>query len=173
MKYFYTHFAALLLMFGALTAQNKDLLKAEYQLASKAEGWFEGYDSEISGENIQYHSLREDIKIALISNTTTVKLSIEWKTSKLPDKLDKENITFVWLAGVDIANRHKLVASFSRLKQNGTTLIFTSHYIEDLHTLADDLLALRDGQCTYYGSLDFTSNENASSLSSAISYYTS
>lgn len=77
------------------------------------------------------------------------------------------------LVGIDVANRRKLVASFSRLKQNGTTLIFTSHYIEDLHTLADDLLTLRDGQCTYYGSLDFTSNENASSLSSAISYYTS
>lgn len=77
------------------------------------------------------------------------------------------------LAGVDISNRRKLAQSFLRMKQEGITLIFTSHYLEELHVLADNLLALREGACTYYGGLDFDGDQNAGSLSSAISYYTS
>ncbi|MBT3319335.1 MAG: ABC transporter ATP-binding protein [Clostridia bacterium] len=77
------------------------------------------------------------------------------------------------LAGVDVANRRKLAQSFSRMKQEGITLIFTSHYLEELHVLADCLLALRDGQCSYYGDLNFAEDAHAGSLSSAISYYTS
>jgi ABC-2 type transport system ATP-binding protein len=77
------------------------------------------------------------------------------------------------LAGVDVANRRKLAQSFLRMKQAGITLIFTSHYLEELHILADSLLALKDGKCTYYGGLDFERDPNTGSLSSAISYYTS
>lgn len=77
------------------------------------------------------------------------------------------------LAGVDVANRRKLAQSFLRMKQDGITLIFTSHYLEELHVLADHLLALRDGECTYYGDLDSAKESHTGSLSSAISYYTS
>ena len=77
------------------------------------------------------------------------------------------------LAGVDIANRNKLLDSFINMKQSGMTIIFTSHYHEGLVSLADNMLALRDGKCTYYGGLDFSADENAGGLLSAISYYTS
>ena len=77
------------------------------------------------------------------------------------------------LAGIDVTNRRKLAQSFLRMKRGGITLIFTSHYLEELCELADNLLALRDGKCTYNGNLDFAGDKNADSLSSAISYYTS
>ncbi len=77
------------------------------------------------------------------------------------------------LAGVDVSNRRKLAQSFLRMKQEGITLIFTSHYLEELHVLADRLLALREGACTYYGGLEFDGDQNVGSLSSAINYYTS
>ncbi len=77
------------------------------------------------------------------------------------------------LAGVDVENRAKMLESFKRMKQSGITIIFTSHYLDGLGSLADNMLALRDGECTYYGSLDFSGNENADSLPMAIRYYTS
>ncbi len=77
------------------------------------------------------------------------------------------------LAGVDVENRAKMLESFKRMKQSGITIIFTSHYLDGLGSLADNMLALRDGECTYYGGLDFSGNENADNLPLAIRYYTS
>lgn len=76
------------------------------------------------------------------------------------------------LAGVDIANRRKIIDSLIELKKQGVTIIFTSHYIEEMSTLADEMIALRNGECTYYGSIDFSGNERVHSLSEAIKYYT-
>lgn len=76
------------------------------------------------------------------------------------------------LAGVDIANRRKIIDSLCALKKQGITIIFTSHYIDEMSTLADSLIALRDGACTYYGSIDFTGNKHVRNLSEAVKYYT-
>jgi ABC-2 type transport system ATP-binding protein len=75
------------------------------------------------------------------------------------------------LAGVDIANRRKIIENLFELKKHGITIIFTSHYIEEMSMLADELIALRNGSVTYYGSIDFTGTEHRS-LSEAIAYYT-
>ncbi len=76
------------------------------------------------------------------------------------------------LAGVDIANRRKIMDSLCDIKERGVTIIFTSHYIEEMHMLADDLIALRDGKLTYYGSIDFSGSNDFKSLADAIRYYT-
>ncbi len=76
------------------------------------------------------------------------------------------------LAGVDIANRRKIIDSLRDLKKQGITIVFTSHYIDEMSTLADELIALRDGACTYYGSIDFSKNERVRSLPEAVKYYT-
>jgi ABC-2 type transport system ATP-binding protein len=70
------------------------------------------------------------------------------------------------LAGVDIANRQKIMASLSALKSSGMTIIFTSHYIDEMQMLADEMIALREGTVTYSGPMDF---EN---LADAIRRYT-
>jgi ABC-2 type transport system ATP-binding protein len=75
------------------------------------------------------------------------------------------------LAGVDIANRRKIIGNLFELKKHGVTIIFTSHYIEEMSMLADELIALRDGSVTYYGDMDFSGTEHHS-LSEAIRYYT-
>jgi ABC-2 type transport system ATP-binding protein len=59
------------------------------------------------------------------------------------------------LAGVDIANRQKIMASLSALKSSGMTIIFTSHYIDEMQMLADEMIALREGTVTYSGPMDF------------------
>lgn len=74
------------------------------------------------------------------------------------------------LAGVDIASRRKIIENLCDLKAQGVTIIFTSHYIEEMSMLADELIALRAGRATYYGGMDFLGGIN--SLSEAIRYYT-
>ncbi len=76
------------------------------------------------------------------------------------------------LAGVDIANRRRLIKSLCELKAQGVTIIFTSHYIEEMNMLADELIALRGGRATYYGSIDFSGRADVKSLSEAIAFYT-
>jgi ABC-2 type transport system ATP-binding protein len=73
------------------------------------------------------------------------------------------------LAGVDIANRRRIIDALLALKKSGMTIIFTSHYIEEMQLLADGLVALRSGEVTYYGDLSFPDGR---SFSDAIRYYT-
>lgn len=74
------------------------------------------------------------------------------------------------LAGVDIANRRRIIAKLGELKARGVTIIFTSHYIEEMSILADELIALRAGKVTYSGGMEFP--DDLKSLSEAIMYYT-
>lgn len=73
------------------------------------------------------------------------------------------------LAGVDIANRRRIIDTLASLKKSGVTIIFTSHYLEEMQLLADRLIALRSGEVTYYGSMNFS---DGISLSDAIRHYT-
>ena len=75
------------------------------------------------------------------------------------------------LAGVDIANRRRIIDALIAMKRTGITIIFTSHYLEEMQLLADELIALRDGTVTYYGGMDFSDGRIAS-LSDAIRHYT-
>lgn len=72
------------------------------------------------------------------------------------------------LAGVDIANRRRIIACLSALKKSGMAIIFTSHYIDEMELLADSMIALRDGRRTYAGTIDFC----GMSLAEAIRHYT-
>jgi len=75
------------------------------------------------------------------------------------------------LVGVDIFNREKIISHLEELKKSGVTIIFTSHYVEEMNPLADTLLVLRNGAPAYYGSADF-SDTGIGNLSEAIRFYT-
>lgn len=75
------------------------------------------------------------------------------------------------LAGVDIANRRRIIDALIAMKHAGISIIFTSHYLEEMQLLADELIALRDGAVTYYGGMNF-SDGRITSLSDAIRHYT-
>ena len=70
------------------------------------------------------------------------------------------------LAGVDIANRRRIIASLTALKKSGVAIIFTSHYTDEMQLLADEMIALREGTVTYSGCLEFDN------LADAIRRYT-
>jgi ABC-2 type transport system ATP-binding protein len=68
------------------------------------------------------------------------------------------------LAGVDIANRRRIIDALISMKRSGMTIIFTSHYLEEMQLLADELIALRGGVVTYYGGMDFSDGRISSHL---------
>lgn len=55
------------------------------------------------------------------------------------------------LSGVDAQNRRRIIEGLLALKQSGTAIVLTSHDLEELAALADQLLVLREGQTAYYG----------------------
>ena len=58
------------------------------------------------------------------------------------------------LAGVDGANRRRIIDTLLDMKRRGTAIVFTSHDTEEIRMLADDFLTLRDGQITGRGAVD-------------------
>lgn len=76
------------------------------------------------------------------------------------------------LAGVDSANRQKIISSLNEMKKNGVTIVFTSHYIEEMQLLADELIVLKNGASAYCGDIDFSGEHHIRNLSDAIKYYT-
>ena len=52
------------------------------------------------------------------------------------------------LAGVDMANRRRIMTSLAALKKSGMTIVFTSHYIDEMQMLADEMIALKEGTVT-------------------------
>ncbi|SEO99831.1 ABC transporter ATP-binding protein [Aquisalimonas asiatica] len=55
-------------------------------------------------------------------------------------------------AGVDVAARHDLWAVLQRLNAAGTTVLLTTHYLEEAEQLCDDLAFIDDGRLIARGS---------------------
>ncbi|MFC2166851.1 glycoside hydrolase family 38 C-terminal domain-containing protein [Acidobacteriota bacterium] len=61
-----------------------------------------GFDKEITGETIPYHSPIPEAKTALLVRSIDKNRLIEWTTEPLPERTSGDSITFVWLAGIDV-----------------------------------------------------------------------
>jgi ABC-2 type transport system ATP-binding protein len=56
--------------------------------------------------------------------------------------------------GLDPVNRQLLVDLLIEEQKRGATILFSSHYMEEVEQLADSLLILKQGQKKVYGKLD-------------------
>ncbi|MDX1285993.1 MAG: hypothetical protein R3182_13320, partial [Draconibacterium sp.] len=59
-----------------------------------------GYSQKISGYDFSYHSSVPVAKECLLIRATDGKSTMEWETATVPSKVEKEFVTFVWLAGL-------------------------------------------------------------------------
>ncbi|MCH4172155.1 MAG: ABC transporter ATP-binding protein [Lactobacillus sp.] len=57
-------------------------------------------------------------------------------------------------AGMDAKARQDFWQHIETLRQQGKTMIITSHYLEEIQQIADRLLILQDGRFTFQGTLD-------------------
>lgn len=61
-----------------------------------------GYAKTISGATIGYHSAHANVNQALIARTQKDKNIIEWETASVPVGSKRKEVSFVWLAGIDV-----------------------------------------------------------------------
>jgi len=72
------------------------------------------------------------------------------------------------MSGLDPAGREKIITIIQRLKQQGKTILFCSHILEDVDRLADRLLVLHQGVKLFDGTVtQLCAQEQASSITAA------
>ncbi len=63
-------------------------------------------------------------------------------------------------AGVDVEQRHELWRYLKNLNQNGTTIILTSHYIEEIQYLCEEIAIINKGKIILNDSKDNLLNDD-------------
>ena len=58
------------------------------------------------------------------------------------------------MSGLDPVGREKIIVLIQRLKQQGKSILFCSHILEDVHRLADRLLVLHKGEKLFDGTVE-------------------
>lgn len=64
--------------------------------------------------------------------------------------------------GIDAQSRHFLLNSIQQLNRNGTTVVYTSHYMEEIETLCDHIAIMDHGEIKRCGSLESLLHECSS-----------
>lgn len=64
--------------------------------------------------------------------------------------------------GIDPQSRQFILESVAALKQQGVTVIYTSHYLQEIELLCDKLILLNEGKLIYEGSVQGILNEGQS-----------
>jgi len=71
-------------------------------LAQEKLNYLKGYNKDIKGEILSYHSPIPDAKTSLLVRSVDEKLLIEWETAVIPENWKSRFVTFVWLGGIDV-----------------------------------------------------------------------
>lgn len=58
------------------------------------------------------------------------------------------------MSGLDPDGRWDVKQILLQIKQSGQTLLFTSHLLEDVETMADDVIVMHRGRLVYHGPLE-------------------
>ena len=73
---------------------------------STEESWphqtLKGYIQSITGEKLEYHSPHPDIKSSLLVRSIDASKYIEWETDSIPENIDNNPVSFVWMFGIDV-----------------------------------------------------------------------
>ncbi len=89
--------------------------------------YFQGYTEETQGFTLSYHSPMPDISQSLLVRSNKDYSSIEWATETLPNEIEEDMVSFVWMYGVDTdvdTHTYKVllngqqILQFSNPKQN-------------------------------------------------------
>ena len=78
------------------------------------------------------------------------RLNIGITTMKYPEILILDEPT----VGVDILSRKCILDAFKAYKDNGKTIVFTSHYIDELEKLCDRIAIIRKGKVEIVDTVD-------------------
>ena len=108
-------------------AKNYEELLAEFGIADKKKA----YVKELSGGERQ----RLFIVLALIPN---------------PEVIFLDELT----SGLDVESRREVWRSLENLKKRGVSILLTSHYMDEVEALCDEILILRKGKEVFQGTVE-------------------
>ncbi len=98
--------------------------KQASQIQENSPNWLRGYHHKIAGEEINYNSPIPEVHRALLVRATDGKMAIEWQTQAVPENIETDQLTFVWLAGLGSNWGNKKFDMF--INQKPTFVIQTS-----------------------------------------------
>ncbi len=67
-----------------------------------------------------------------------------------PDVVFLDELT----TGLDAKARRDVWKILKQLKQNGMTIVLTSHFMDEVEALCDTICILRNGKCVFYGTVE-------------------
>jgi ABC-2 type transport system ATP-binding protein len=70
--------------------------------------------------------------------------------------------------GIDTQSRHFILEAIKRVNTNGTTVVYTSHYMEEVEMLCDEIGVLDDGHLLACGTLQHLLNDTAGNTLTAV-----
>lgn len=88
------------LISGTSEAQDRSIHHT-FQLAKRAQNYFEGFQENTGNNQFSYPSLRDDVTSSLITRCTDGTMAIEWKTATLPWVITSDTVGFLWMASAD------------------------------------------------------------------------
>ena len=103
------------------------VVPVDYSFARNGK-FLNGFSKKISGDEISYHAPDPRAKEALLIRSQDSTNFIQWESSIVPENLDQQNISFVWMFGMDASSdQHRFV-----LSANGKDLVnFTNPLIAE------------------------------------------
>ncbi len=134
---------------------NVDIFSTPYQLMDFMGGYY-GIAAKERGERIEelikQFELTEhrDIKFQKLSGGLKRRAMLGRALVHMPELLILDEPT----AGVDVEQRHMLWRYLRTLNEAGTTIILTSHYLEEIESLCNEIAVINHGNIIWQGSKD-------------------
>jgi len=104
MKRFHLFLPALLISFSVVYSQPnlKEMIRSQSRIAADLKNPVEGFGRKLSGEDIVYHSTRQDCQNALLVRATDGNMSISWETPPIHPGPDTQEIQLFLIAGMSL-----------------------------------------------------------------------
>jgi ABC-2 type transport system ATP-binding protein len=130
------------------------------------------YDLEPNAARLKVHELAEVLNCTHVLNTQLRRLSLgeRMKMEIIGSLLHDPRVLFLDepTIGLDIVAQESIRNFLQKyVKEKQPTVILTSHYMDDIATLADKLLLISQGNIVYQGTVDeFVKNSNEENIGS-------
>jgi len=119
------------------------------KLLSVTRRFYDTWDDALCCKYLKLFSLDENKTPSELSEGMKVKLNLAIALSHGAELLILDEPT----SGLDPVSRAELLEIFKHLKNQGVSILFSTHITSDLDQCADDITYIRDGQILYTGTL--------------------
>ncbi len=78
------------------------------EVATASESWVEGFGKNIGEHEFNYGSFRADVTASIIARCKNGETTIEWKTGVVPANFKSKEVSFLWIAALDLTTERQV-----------------------------------------------------------------